>query len=123
MAHSPEFSVLVGIPLRALSFHLNLTFAFVRKQSVTGRSLTLAMKYKWGLADGGRERQEQGGRRAKKGRVPWKLSRVVGPGLEPKREKVRGLALTVTCSLGKESQVRSGNSEGEGQRGKKQASA
>lgn len=48
---------------------------------------------------------------------------MAGPGLEPKREKVRGLALTVTCSLGEESQVHNGNSEGVGQQGKNQASA
>lgn len=40
------------------------------------------------------------------------LSRVDGPGLEPKKEKVR-----------EESLVCSGNSEGERQEGKKQASA
>lgn len=77
--------------------------------------MTLALKRKWGLGDGGRERQEKGGKRAKKGRVPWELSRVAGPGLEAKRKKVRGLALTVICSLGGGNQSCSGISEGEGQ--------
>lgn len=70
----------------------------------------------------GRGRRKVAGVPRKAG-FPRELSRVAGPGLEPKREKARGLALTVTCSLGKESQVHSGNSEGEGQRDKKQASA
>lgn len=60
----------------------------------------MALKYKWGLVDGGSKRQEHGGRKMKKGRGPWELPREAGPGLEPKREKVRGLTLTATCSPG-----------------------
>lgn len=50
-----------------------------------------------------REKQVQDGKRAKEVRVPWDLGRVAGPGFEPKREGVRGIALTVTCSLSEKS--------------------